>query len=73
MPHTFEAQILISGQAQNTTRCPDNYVRTFILQNIFMGFDVDTTIENRHLYVGKVGAESLELVANLDGHAMRVR
>jgi len=73
MPHTFEAQILISGQAQNPARCPDNYVRAFILQNIFMSLDVDTTIENRHLYVGKIGTESFELMANLDGNAMIVR
>lgn len=65
MPHTFETQILISGQAQNPARSPDNYVGTLVLQNILMGLDVDTTIENCDLDVRKIRAESFELMANL--------
>jgi hypothetical protein len=40
-------------------------VRTLVLQDIFMDFLWDTTIENCDRDVRKIGTESLELMANL--------
>ena len=65
MPYILQCKVFISSQCQYPPRCPNNYVRALILQQVLVGFDVDTAIEHSNLYICQIGAEPLKFMADL--------
>jgi hypothetical protein len=65
MPHVLQGEVLVSCKSKNPSRCADHNMRAFILQQVFMLSDVDTSVEDSNFYFGQVLAEPLKLVAYL--------
>lgn len=65
MPHIPQRQVLVSCQCKYSSRSSNNNMRAFILQQLFVELDVDTTIENSNLYIRQISAEPLKLMTDL--------
>lgn len=65
MPHILEGEILLSGKSKYPSRSTDHDMRAFILQQIFMLPDVNSSIEDNNFNFRQIFAEPLKLVAYL--------
>lgn len=65
MPHIPQRQVLVSCQCKYSSRSSNDNMRTLILQQLLVEFDVDTTVENSNLDIGQICAEPLKLMTDL--------
>lgn len=65
MTHILEGEILLSSKSKYPARCANHNMRTFILQQIFMLPDVNSSVEDSNFNFGQIFAEPLKLVAYL--------
>ena len=67
MLDVVELEGLLLGKAEDTTRGTDDDVGAVVLENVAVGLDGNTTVENSCLDLRKVLGETLVLVSDLEG------
>lgn len=72
MLDVLQVESVATGQSEDTTRRADHNVRTVLLQRLLVLLDSNAAEEDAHLDVGHVLAESLVLLADLEGQLSRV-
>ena len=67
MLDVVELEGLLLGKAEDTTGSTDDDVRAVVLENVAVGLDGDTTVEDGGLDLRQVLGETLILVSDLEG------
>jgi hypothetical protein len=65
VPHILQGEILIPGKSKYPSRRADHNMRAFILQQIFMLPDVNTSIEDSNFNFREIFAEPLKFMTYL--------
>lgn len=67
MLDVFQAEGLVPGECEDSSRGSNNNVRTILLQDLFILLDGQATKEYCSLYCGHVLGETLVLFTDLEG------